>query len=137
MGAINIKGLDHVVLRVKDLDRAIAFYSGVLGCPEVRRRPDSGLYQFRAGSALVDLVTLDSPGGRRGGKGPGKEGRNMEHFCFNLTEFDEAAIRAHLGQHGIEVVKSGNRFGAEGRGPSLYINDPDGNEVELKGPVKA
>ena len=85
---------------------------------------------------MVDLVLLDSPGGKRGGAGPGKEGRNVEHFCFNLTAFDEDAIRAHLAAHGIEVKKSGNRFGAEGTGPSVYIDDPDGNEVELKGPCE-
>ena len=134
MGAINIKGLDHVVLRVADLEKSMAFYCDVLGCHEVRRRPENGLYQFKAGISMVDLLTLDSPGGRRGGAGPGKEGRNMAHFCFNLTEYDEDAIRAHLAAHGIEVTKSGNRFGAEGTGPSLYMDDPDGNEVEIKGP---
>ncbi len=136
MSAINIKGLDHVVLRVADLERSMAFYCDVLGCTEARRRPDTGLYQFQAGISMVDLVPLDSPGGQRGGAGPGREGRNMEHFCFNLTEFDEDAIRAQLAAHGIEVKKSGNRFGAEGTGPSVYIEDPDGNEVELKGPSK-
>lgn len=134
MGAIKIKGLDHVVLRVADLEKSMAFYCGVLGCVEVRRRPETGLYQFKAGISMVDLVPLDSPGGKRGGAGPGKEGRNVEHFCFNLTEFDEEAIRAHLAAHGIAVKKSGNRFGAEGRGPSIYMDDPDGNEVEIKGP---
>ena len=134
MSAINIKGLDHVVLRVADLEKSMAFYCGVLGCVEVRRRPETGLYQFRAGISMVDLVPLDSPGGRRGGAGPGKEGRNMAHFCFNLTAFDEDAIRAQLAAHGIEVKKSGNRFGAEGTGPSIYMDDPDGNEVEIKGP---
>lgn len=134
MGAVNIKGIDHVVLRVKDLERSMAFYCGVLGCTEARRRPETGLYQFQAGAGMVDLVPLDSPGGKRGGKGPGEEGRNMAHFCFNLTEYDEDAIRAHLAANGIEVMKSGMRVGAEGTGPSVYILDPDGNEVELKGP---
>ncbi len=134
MSAINIKGLDHVVLRVKDLEKSMAFYCGVLGCFEVRRRPETGLYQFQAGISMVDLVPLDSKGGRAGGRGPGKEGRNLQHFAFNLTEFDEDAIRAHLKSHGIDVKKSGRRFGAEGTGPSVYMDDPDGNEVELKGP---
>jgi hypothetical protein len=60
----------------------------------------------------------------------------MEHFCFNMTEFDEDAIRAHLDTHGIEMVKSDNHVGAEGTGPSVYFKDPDGNEVALKGPSK-
>ncbi len=134
MSAIDIKGLDHVVLRVADLERAMHFYRDILGCPEVRRREDTGLYQFQAGAGMVDLVPLDSRNGRAGGRGPGREGRNMAHFAFNLTAFDEDAIRAHLASHGIEIKKSGQRFGAEGTGPSVYFDDPDGNEVELKGP---
>ena len=80
-------------------------------------------------------MPLDSRNGRAGGRGPEREGRNMAHFAFNLTKFDEAAIRAHLASHGIEIKKSGQRFGAEGTGPSVYFDDPDGNEVELKGPT--
>ena len=133
MDAIRIRGLDHVVLRVADLERSLGFYRDMLGCPVVRER-DSGLTQLKAGSAMIDLVALDSKAGRSGGAGPGREGRNMEHFALNLKEFDEAAIRAHLKTFGVEVKKSGRRFGAEGYGPSVYFDDPDGNEVELKGP---
>ena len=48
--------------------------------------------------------------------------------------FDEEAIRAHLAAHGVEIGETAPRFGADGEGPSIYIHDPEGNTVELKGP---
>lgn len=126
--------LDHVVLRVRDLDRARAFYCDVLGCSVEKWQEQFGLLQLRAGSALIDLVTLDGPLGRAGGAAPGREGRNLDHFCLRVAPFDEAALRAHLAAHGIEAGETVQRYGAEGSGPSLYITDPDGTMVELKGP---
>lgn len=127
-------GIDHVVLRVGDLSRTLAFYCEVLGCDLERRRDDLGLYHLRAGRSLIDVVTLDGPLGRAGGKAAGSEARNLDHFCLRIEAFDEAAIRVHLAGHGIDMGKLERRFGAEGEGPSLYIKDPDGNVVELKGP---
>jgi glyoxylase I family protein len=132
--ALRIAALDHVVLRVGDLDRATAFYRDVLGCSVEKWQQELGLLQLRAGSALIDLVTLDGPLGREGGAGPGREGRNVDHFCLRLESFDEAALRAHLVAHGIEAGPSADRYGADGYGPSIYIRDPDGNTVELKAP---
>ena len=129
-----IKNIDHVVLRVADAERAIRFYCDVLGCVEERTLEDIGLYQLRAGSALIDIVPLESELGRLGGAGPGSEGRNLDHFCLRIEPFDEASLRAHLAAHGIEAGEVKKRYGAEGDGPSLYIADPDGNTVELKGP---
>ncbi len=121
-----IKKLDHVVLRVADLERAITFYCGVLGCREERRVESIGLVQLRAGEALIDLV----PAGEAPGEAPG----NMDHFALRIEPFDEAALRDHLAGKGVVVGELADRYGAEGRGPSLYIDDPDGNTVELKGP---
>lgn len=129
-----IKGIDHVVLRVADIDRAMGFYCGVLGCREERRVEDIGLYQLRAGAAIIDLVPLDSELGRLGGAGPAAEGRNLDHFALRIEPFDEASLRDHLAAHGINAGKVEARYGAEGEGPSIYIEDPDGNTVELKGP---
>jgi catechol 2,3-dioxygenase-like lactoylglutathione lyase family enzyme len=134
MSAIAIAALDHVVLRVADLERAKAFYRDVLGCPVEKWQPELGLLQLRAGAALIDLVPLDGKLGREGGAGPGAEGRNLDHFCVRLERFDEAALRAHLAAHGIACGEVAQRYGAEGNGPSLYIEDPDGNTVELKAP---
>lgn len=131
---IAIQGLDHIVLRIRDKDRMVAFYTELLGCSVDWDRPDLGLTHIRAGRELIDLVTLDGPLGRLGGDGPGEEGRNLDHFCLQVAPFDEAAIRAHLARGGVEVVEAGARYGAQGDGPSLYIRDPEGNTVELKGP---
>ncbi|MFQ5785040.1 MAG: VOC family protein [Alphaproteobacteria bacterium] len=132
-----IVGIDHVVLRVRDVARAIRFYCDVLGCREERRVEDIGLIQLRAGRALIDLVGIDGPLGRAGGAGPGREGRNVDHFALRIEPFDEAGLRAHLAAHGVACGKVERRYGAEGHGPSLYIEDPDGNTVELKGPAAA
>jgi catechol 2,3-dioxygenase-like lactoylglutathione lyase family enzyme len=137
MNPIPIAALDHVVLRVADLERATAFYRDVLGCPVEKWQEDIGLLQLRAGSALIDLIPLDGKLGREGGVGPGAEGRNLDHFCLRLARFDEAALRAHLKKHGIDPGETVQRYGAEGNGPSIYIQDPDGNTVELKAPPAA
>ncbi len=133
--SFDILGIDHVVLRVSDVERSIAFYCDVLGCTVERRVEDIGIYQLRAGRTLIDLADVNAPIGRKGGPAPGAGGRNMDHFALRIEPFDEAAIRAHLASHGIEASKLATRYGAEGDGPSLYIEDPDGNTVELKGPA--
>ena len=119
-----IKNIDHVVLRVADLVRAIAFYRDVLGCREERRAESINLVQLRAGSCLIDVIQAKD----------GVTGANMDHFAVRIEPFDEAALRAHLESHGVAVGEVATRYGAEGNGPSLYIDDPDGNSVELKGP---
>jgi catechol 2,3-dioxygenase-like lactoylglutathione lyase family enzyme len=134
--AIRIEGLDHVVLRVAEVERSLRFYCGALGCSVERQSEVLGLYQLRAGRSLIDLVAVDSPLGRAGGPAPGP-GRNVDHVALRLESFDEAALRAHLAAHGVEPGDVGQRYGAEGMGPSMYVRDPDGNVVELKGPASA
>ena len=134
MPPFQMTGLDHVVLRIGDLPRMLGFYQGVLGCTVDKVQAEIGLTQLRAGRALIDLVTLDGVLGKMGGAGPGEEGRNMDHFAIAIGSFDEPAIRAYLGEHDIEIVGAGQRYGAEGDGPSIYVKDPEGNIVELKGP---
>jgi len=129
-----IRQLDHIVLRVKDLQPMLRFYLDVLGCTMEKTQESLGLYQVRAGASLIDLVTLDGKLGRAGGTGPGREGRNLDHFAVRVEPYDEAAIRAHLAAHGVQPGESGSRYGAEGEGPSIYLNDPEGNTIELKGP---
>jgi glyoxylase I family protein len=131
---IRIREIDHVVLRVADLERAQAFYCGVLGCTIERQLKERGLTQLRAGRSLIDLVVVDSEFGRKLGAGPGREGRNMDHFCLRIEPFDAAEILAHLKAHGLAPDAPAPRYGAEGTGPSIYVEDPDGNTVELKGP---
>ena len=130
----HILGLDHVVLRVKDMARMVRFYCDVLGCEIERERDDLGLVQLRAGQSLIDLVAVEGELGKKGGAGPGAEGRNMDHLCLRVEPFDASAIAAHLLARSIVPGETKSRYGAEGVGPSIYISDPEGNTVELKGP---
>ncbi len=131
---LTIRQLDHVVLRVSDLRAMKDFYMGVLGCTMEREREDLGLYQLRAGASLIDLVPVDGPLGLKGGAAPGAQGRNLDHFCLTVEPFDADAIIAHLRRHGADPAPVASRYGAEGQGPSIYVPDPEGNVVELKGP---
>lgn len=131
---IRIRELDHVVLRVSDMERMIDFYCQVLGCTLEKRQEQFGLVQLRAGASLVDLVDVDGALGRAGGAAPGNGGRNVDHFCFRLEPFEPEAIKSHLASHGVAPGEMASRYGAEGQGPSFYISDPEGNTVELKGP---
>jgi glyoxylase I family protein len=123
-------GLDHIVLRVRELERALHFYRDILGCSPEREQPELGLTQLRAGRSLIDLVTLQGPLGA--GEPPGA-GRNVDHFCLTVTPFDPATLAAWLRECGVMADEPRSRYGAEGQGPSLYIVDPDGNRIELKG----
>ncbi|BBK36192.1 lactoylglutathione lyase [Allostella sp. ATCC 35155] len=131
---IRIRDIDHLVLRILDLEAMLGFYCGVLGCTVERRQDAIGLVQLRAGRSLIDLVPVDGVLGRHGGGTPAPDRRNMDHFCLRIDPWDEAAIRAHLDRHGVTIGETGTRYGAEGDGPSIYIADPEGNTVELKGP---
>ncbi|MGH8831130.1 MAG: VOC family protein [Polaromonas sp.] len=132
---IRIRDIDHIVLRVVDLQRMVSFYTDVLGCSIERRQDEIGLVQLRAGRSLVDLVTVDGKLGRAGGAAPGIEARNVDHFCFRIEPFDADAIRHYLAAASVSVGEVESRYGAEGEGPSIYLTDPEGNTVELKGPA--
>ena len=131
---IRIRQIDHLVLRVSDIDRMLAFYIDVIGCTLEKVQQDVGLYQVRAGSSLIDLIPVDEKLGKLGGAAPAAEGRNLDHFCLRIEPFDGEAIRRHLRAHGVEPGSIESRYGAEGEGPSIYVADPEGNVVELKGP---
>ena len=130
----SLRRLDHVVLRVRDVARMRAFYCEVLGCAVEREQAELGLTQLRAGDSLIDLVALDGTLGRAGGAAPGAEGHNVDHFCLAIAPYDEPALRRYLSARGARIGESGSRYGAEGEGPSLYLQDPEGNHLELKGP---
>jgi catechol 2,3-dioxygenase-like lactoylglutathione lyase family enzyme len=134
---INIRLIDHVVVRAKDIDRMVDFYCDVLGCREERRQGDLGLVQLRAGNSLIDLVDVAGPLGQKGGGAPDPDARNMDHFCVQVEPWDADAIAAHLSGHAVDAGEVVQRYGALGNGPSIYITDPEGNTVELKGPPQA
>lgn len=129
-----IRALDHIVLRARDQGALVQFYLDVVGCSVEKRQDTIGLVQLRAGSSLIDIISIDGKLGRLGGAAPGAEGRNLDHFCLRIAPFDLAALRAHLQSHGVTPGDYGSRYGAEGEGPSLYFSDIEGNMVELKGP---
>ncbi|SDC24765.1 Glyoxalase/Bleomycin resistance protein/Dioxygenase superfamily protein [Sphingomonas sp. YR710] len=132
---IRIRDIDHVVFRIVDRQAMLRFYTEVLGAVVEKVQETIGLYQLRVGSSLIDLVPVDGELGRRGGGAPGKDGRNVDHVCFRVAPWDEDAIRRHLMEHGISPVEVVSRYGAEGEGPSIYLTDPEGNMLELKGPA--
>ncbi len=131
---IAIRGIDHLVLRVVDLQAMVRFYTQALGCSVERERPDLGLVHLRAGRSQIDLVTVTGELGRKGGAAPGREGRNLDHVCLRVEAFDLEEIRRQLAPFGVEPGEMKPRFGADGEGPSVYLSDPEGNTVELKGP---
>lgn len=136
MPPFDVRHIDHLVLRVRDLERSIQFYRQALGCDVIRRRDDLGLVHLRAGTSLIDLVAVTGALGRKGGAAAGEHGRNVDHVCLRVEPFDEAALRQHLLPFGLDAPqRAESRFGAEGNGPSIYFSDPDGNTIELKGPA--
>ena len=130
------KGLDHVVLRAKDIDRMLGFYRDVLGLPIAKHNKPLGLWHLKAGSSMIDLVDMFGPLGKAGGPTPG-EARNVDHLALKIEPFDEAAILAYFDSKGVNAEPAKTRFGADGNGPSIYLSDPEGNGVELKGMARA
>src|ERR1700743_3407440 len=88
-----LRALDHVVLRIADLDRSLAFYRDMLGCTVEVEQKQIGLY----------LVPRDGMRAKLGGAGPHAEGRNVDHFAIRITPFDENAIRAYLAAHDVAI----------------------------------
>ena len=131
---ISIREIDHLVLRVRDIDAMRRFYCDVLGAAHVAYRPEFGMSHLRAGASMIDLVAVGGKLGQAGGAPPGREGRNLDHLCLRVEPFDQDAIVAHLKRHGVEIGEVRKRYGAEGNGVSIYVSDPEGNTVELKGP---
>ncbi|MEW6347014.1 MAG: VOC family protein [Paraburkholderia sp.] len=133
---IHIREIDHVVIRVADLEGITRFYCDVLGCSVEKEQREIGLVQLRAGRSLIDLLKVGAKIDRAESGTPGA-GRNMDHLCLRVEGFDGEALKAHLQEHGVRIGELGVRYGADGFGPSLYLFDPEGNMVELKGPPEA
>lgn len=130
---INISMIDHVVIRARSLESLVAFYCNVLGC-RLERGPGSlGLAQLRAGESLIDVVEATGKLGLEGGGLPDQEAPNMDHVCLRVEPWDVEVIQAHLDRHDVDYDPVATRYGATGSGPSIYLRDPEGNRVELKG----
>jgi catechol 2,3-dioxygenase-like lactoylglutathione lyase family enzyme len=130
---IRVRLIDHIVLRTDRVESMVRFYSKVLGCKVERTLPpETGLTQLRAGKSLIDIVAVDSQLGRAGGGPPTAQNNNLDHFCLQIEPVEENDLRDWLKSQGIESGEFEIRYGAEGFGPSVYIDDPDGNTVELR-----
>ena len=132
---MRILGLDHLVIRCNDLAAMLQFYRDTLGCHVEKHNEKLGLIHLRAGSALIDLISVEGELGRAGGAGPGAQARNVDHFCLRIAPFEEAALRAFFQSRGVELSRVHDNYGSEGTGPSVYFTDPEGNSIELKGPA--
>ena len=130
---INVLGIDHIVIRAKNAPLMIDFYKNILGCAVERdMSAEFGLTQLRAGRSLIDIVSVDSILGRKGGPAPESTGNNLDHFCLQIEKIDEAILTEFLVKQNVAVSDFERRYGAEGYGRSIYIKDPEGNVVELK-----
>ena len=130
MAKIQIRKIDHLVLRVRDINAMRAFYCDVLGAEHIAYRPKFGMSHLRVGESIIDLVEVD----KRGIPAPAAGGLNLDHFCLRVEPFDQEAIVGHLKRHNVALGPIRERYGAEGNGISIYLTDPEGNTVELKGP---
>lgn len=130
---IKIVGMDHIVIRVKDVEGAIGFYTGVLGLEPHRveewRKGELPFPCARVNAdTLIDLKpwTEDEP------VGDGR--RNLDHYCLVMEPTDMDALSKHLRSQGVTVISDapGQRSGARGTATSIYIQDPEGNQIELR-----
>lgn len=129
-----LAGIDHVVLLVDDMEKALEFYYDVLGCTHGYGYPKLGMEQVWAGNALIVLWDVTHPGAAKAVP-PVRGGRNVDHICIATSPFDHQAMRDHLKAHGVEIVQEAFHGGARGMGQSFYILDPFGNKLEIKGPA--
>lgn len=128
--------IDHIVLRTDQYALLIEFYCTVIGCNIERvLAPEVGLTQLRAGGSLIDIVDVSGELGRAGGSVPHRTGNNLDHFCLQIEPVEETALVAYLHSHGVKVGAIEARYGAQGMGRSIYIEDPVGNKVELKNSI--
>jgi catechol 2,3-dioxygenase-like lactoylglutathione lyase family enzyme len=130
---ITVTGLDHVVLRVRDLERSIGFYRDVLGLPieclEEYRAGTRPFVSARVGGQLIDLVpdpNYDPAAGTRSG--------GFMHLCVRVAGALERDVLPRVRTRGVDLVEDAPaiRLGATGYGRSIYVRDPDGYVVELK-----
>lgn len=130
---LRVTDLDHIVLRVRDVEGAIEFYTQVLGLQPHRveeyRKGEVPFPCARVNSGtIIDL--LPSPDQESIGDGP----RNLDHYCLTIAETNMQRLSEELAERGVEVVSDGpgQRSGARGLATSIYIRDPEGNRIELR-----
>jgi catechol-2,3-dioxygenase len=119
-----VQCIDHIVLRIKDIEKMVSFYCDILGLTIEKQQPEIKLTQLRAGASIIDLIQKDdSPSGVE---------RNLDHFCLRISPFDFQDLKEYFKKINITIYGYGTKYGAEGDGESFYLLDPENNEVELK-----
>ena len=118
---IPVTGVSELVLEVLDLETALAFYRDLLGLPVVGQRADRAW--LMAGTRT--RIGLWAP---QVGLARGRGGVHV-HYALHVAEadFDAAVAQLDAGGHPPEVIS----FADDGRGRAAYVEDPDGNVVEL------
>ncbi len=136
MKRIKVTELDHIVLNVRNIHRALEFYTDVLGLDAER------VEEFEAGKVgfpsvrinsdtIIDLFPLRGTASEPQDKE--KTNHNLNHFCMVISQQDFSGIVDYLKAKGV-VISQGpvSRWGARGRATSVYFLDPDDNEVEIR-----
>jgi glyoxylase I family protein len=113
----------------------VAFYCDVVGCSLDKRVDELGLVHLRAGTSMIDLISVEGRLGLTGGAPPAAFGHNMDHLCLRVEDFHLESLVAHLQAYGVAASDVYQNYGAEGYGASIYIKDPEGNTIEFKGPA--
>jgi glyoxylase I family protein len=126
-------GIDHVVLLVTDMARALKFYEEVLGARVGFSYPRIAMEQLWCGMSLIVLTDISRPEAANA-RPEVAGGRNVDHVCLMLSPFDDDALRRHLAAHNVKIETEAVHGGARGQSRSFYILDPFGNKLELKGP---
>ena len=129
---VKITEMDHIVLRVKDVEASMNFYVEVLGLQPER------VDQWRAGEVrfpsarlnadtIIDFFASDQ-------ETIGRDGiKNQDHYCMVIEKTDMEELKTKFEAMGVDIQAGpGKRWGSHGDGISLYIYDPDNNVVELR-----
>lgn len=124
---MKIKALSHVAIQVTDLNRALAFYTGVLGLPEQFRltndRSEPWLAYVRvAGNQFIELFgSATSPNAPTKSAGP-------VHLCLEVDDIHDAFN--HITSKGIQPLHGPPKLEAD-HAWQFWIADPDGNPIEF------
>ncbi len=129
---VKITEMDHIVLRNKDVEVSLKFYTEVLGMKAERVKEwKAGEVRFPSARINADTI-IDFFGSDQ--EPIAKDGiKNQDHFCMVIEPTDMEELKAKFEAMGVEIQAGpGKRWGSHGDGISLYIYDPDDNVVELR-----